>query len=397
MRHRSYFYLFLIFSFFAAAGSAFAQASVKPSVITGDVVSVSESGIVVKTKEGNVEVTLLPTTEFKRVPPENPVLKAAVAVERTEIEVGDKLLVTGVFGESKTTLPARSVYLMSKSDLAAKQKKEAQEWATRGISGKVSAVNASANQVTVEVRGLMNSTSVVVSPKETGEFKRYAPNSIKYSEAVESSIADIKPGDMLRALGDRSQDGTAFAAEVIVTGAFQTVAGTVKAVDAENNIVTVMDMVSKKDVEIKLGPASLLKRFPEEMALRLAQFGSGGAPGGAGGIRPAGGTPPQQAPGGQGNPGGGRPGFGGGGARGGIDDMFERFPAINISDLKAGDVIAVSSSRNGDSQHITAIKLLAGVEPFLRAAQAGSQGRGGRGGGQNGSFTIPGLDGFDFP
>lgn len=88
-----------------------------------------------------------------------------------------------------------------------------------------------------------------------------------------------------------------------------------------------------------------------------------------------------------------------GGARGGIDDLFERFPAISISDLKPGDVIAVSSSKNGNSQKINAIKLLAGVGPFLQAAQMqaaaqGGRGRGGAGGGQ--TFTIPGLDGFDF-
>ena len=78
--------------------------------------------------------------------------------------------------------------------------------------------------------------------------------------------------------------------------------------------------------------------------------------------------------------------------------MFERFDTISAADLKVGSMIAVSSSKNGSADKITAIKLLAGVEPFVRAAQAQntSGGRGGRGG-QSGGFTIPGLDGFDFP
>ena len=91
-------------------------------------------------------------------------------------------------------------------------------------------------------------------------------------------------------------------------------------------------------------------------------------------------------------------GMGPGGARGGIDDMFERLPAITVADLKPGDVIAVSSSKNGSETHVTAIKILAGVGPFIAAAQAQAArqgGRGGRGGGQD-AFTIPGLDGFDF-
>ena len=76
--------------------------------------------------------------------------------------------------------------------------------------------------------------------------------------------------------------------------------------------------------------------------------------------------------------------------------MFERFPTITIAELKPGDVIAVSSSKNGNAQRVNAIKLLAGVEPFLRVAQmqAAAAARGGQGGRQV-EFSIPGLDGFD--
>jgi len=85
-----------------------------------------------------------------------------------------------------------------------------------------------------------------------------------------------------------------------------------------------------------------------------------------------------------------------GGRGGGIDEMLERFPTIAATDLKVGDMVAVSSTKNGAMDKISAIKLLAGVEPFIRAAQAsGDLQRGGRGG-QN-SFNIPGLDGFDSP
>lgn len=86
-----------------------------------------------------------------------------------------------------------------------------------------------------------------------------------------------------------------------------------------------------------------------------------------------------------------------GGPRGGIDDLFERFPVITIADLKPGDVIAVSSSKNGNAARLNAIKLLAGVGPFLQAAQMQAAAAGGRRGGAGGqNFTIPGLDGFDF-
>ncbi|HKX82620.1 MAG TPA: hypothetical protein VJL58_00240, partial [Pyrinomonadaceae bacterium] len=94
----------------------------KPSVASGDVISVSPAKIVLQTKDGAVDVTIGDKTEFKKVPPDNPVLKAAVASSITEIGEGDKLMVTGFFSDDKTTLPARSVYLMTKSDIADRHK-----------------------------------------------------------------------------------------------------------------------------------------------------------------------------------------------------------------------------------------------------------------------------------
>jgi hypothetical protein len=394
-------YTLLVVATFAIAAAA--QTGVKPSALTGDVVSVNDSKIVLKTKDGDLEVGLVSSTEFKRVPPENPSLKAAVAAALSDIGVGDKLLVTGILSEDKKSLPARAVYLMTKSDIARKQQKDVERWGTRGISGRVASVNTAANQVTIEVRGLMNTTNIVVSAKPDAEFKRYAPNSVRYDEALESSIAEIKPGDMFRAVGDRGADGTSFAAEEIVTGAFQTIAGEVKSVDATKNEVIIADSRTKKDVIVSLGSFSVLKKFPEEMAQRMTMGGGPGGPGG--GVRPAGGQPGAQPAGERpagGQPGAGQPGGGQGGpmrmggARGGIDDIFERLPVISLADLKPGDVVAVSSSKNGSADKVTAIKVLAGVGPFLTAAQAQAAAQGGRGRSGQAGFSIPGLDGFDF-
>jgi len=344
--------------------------------------------VVLKTAENQLEVTLSDKTEYKRVPPENPVLKAAVPAALTDIGIGDKLLVTGMMSADKTTLPAKSVYLMTKGDIAQRQASEKQRWATRGISGRVTAVNPDTRQITVEVRGLGAATSVVLTPKETAKFLRYAPNSISYNEAVASKLGDIAVGDMLRALGDRGPDGASFAAEEVVTGAFQTIAGTVKTVDAEKNEVVIAELQSKKDVTVSLGSSAVMKKFPEQMAQMMAARQAGGGQGSASGgeQRPAG------APGGEGRPGGRQ----GAGPRGGIDEMLERFPNITVADLKVGDMIAVSSSKTTAMDRVTAIKLLAGVEPFIRAAQM--QAAASRGRGQSApSLNIPGLDGFDMP
>ena len=383
----------ILISLSGLASATFAQTATvgpKNSVVTGDVISIDASRIMLQTKDGELNVGLSDKTEYKRVPADNPSLKAATPAAFAEVGVGDKLMVLGMMSEDKKTLPAKSVYLMTKSDIAGKMAKEKEKWTTRGISGRIAAVNPETKQITVEVRGLGAATSVVLTPKPEAKYRRYAPNSVKYSEANVSSFSELKAGDMLRAVGDKSADGASFAAEEILAGAFQTVAGTVKAVDAAKNEVVITDLQSKKDVTVELGSASLLKKFPEQMAQMMAmrQGAQGAAAGAQGG--PVRGNGQQRAGQGSGSGGGGS-----GGARGGgIDDMLERFPNITVADLKFGDMIAVSSSKSTNLDRISAIKLLAGVEPFIRAAQATSGGQRGQG---SQSLSIPGLDGIDFP
>lgn len=370
----------------AVSFSAFGQAGgVKPSVVPGEVTSIDSGKIVLQTKDGSLDVLLSEKTEYKRVSPDNPSLKAAVPAAFADIGPGDKLIVTGILSDDKKTLPARAVYIMTKADIAQRAATNDERWSKRGIAGRVTAIDPVTHQVKIEIKGLLNSTTVVLTPKPEAKFSRYAPNSIRFADAKASSLNDIHTGDGLRAVGDRSPDGASFAAEEIITGAFQTVAGSVKSVDVAKNEVVITEAQSKKDMVFDLASASFMKKLPDEFAQRFAGgAGAAGArPGGAngtntGGARPAGG-----------------PGAGGPGARG-IDEMVERFPNITAADLKPGDVIAVVTSKGGAAERLTAFKLLAGVEPFLRAAQAQAAATGGRGQGTL-SLDIPGLDGFGGP
>jgi hypothetical protein len=375
--------LFVFSNIVIAAQSA--DVGISKTYAGGEVKAVENGKIVLQTKDGAIDVLLAAATEYKRVSAENPSLKTAVAAALSDIGAGDKLLVTGTVSGDKKQIPAKVVYLMSKADIAQKLSKEAEEWQKRGIVGRATKVDFQTNQVTISVRGMTGETEVVVSPKDSAKFLRYAPDSIRYSEAKSSNIREIFVGDIVRALGDRSQDGASFQAEQILSGAFQTVGGTIKSVDAAKNEIVIENIQTKKDVTIVVGNVSTLKKFPAEMAQRMAQMQMMRA----NGIQPPGG---QQ----QSAPNGGRPG--GGGMRGGdINDMFERLPAVSVAELKPGEMIAVSSTKNDNPQRITAIRLLAGVEPFLRMPQAaGGRGRGGQGG-QDSSFSIPGLDGADFP
>ena len=109
----------IIWTFLAlilACVSIFGQntVTIKPSVVTGDVVAISDTEIQLKTDASQIIVELEAKTTFKRVRPENPTLGAAVEATVAEIGEGDKLLVTGVFSNDRKRLPARAVYLMTK-------------------------------------------------------------------------------------------------------------------------------------------------------------------------------------------------------------------------------------------------------------------------------------------
>ena len=54
--------------------------------------------------------------------------------------------------------------------------------------------------------------------------------------------------------------------------------------------------------------------------------------------------------------------------------MIERMPALTLSDLKTGDALIISSIKGAEPDKITAITLLAGVEPILTTAPKGRQG-----------------------
>ncbi len=64
--------------------------------------------------------------------------------------------------------------------------------------------------------------------------------------------------------------------------------------------------------------------------------------------------------------GGGRGGFAArNGGQGDLSQMLERSPVATFADLKPGDAIVVLSTEGATQGKITAITLLAGVEPIL--------------------------------
>ncbi len=338
-----------------------------------------------------MSIVLSNKTEYKRVSPEKPSLATAIAATFADIGAGDKVIVSVIMTADKKMNPARTVYLMTKADLAGRAN-NLEQWRTNGVSGRVAQINPQTKEITVSAsRGMMGETRTLLTLKDNTVLRRYAPDSIKYEESQVGSFADIKVGDTIHARGEKSADGAAIKAEEIVSGSFLTISGTITAIDPAKNEITISNMQTKKPVTVVVGQNSILRKFPPEMAQRLAAAQAGG-----GGMRPPQGTQPggqTTPPNGQTPRNGMRPA--GGGMRGGsgIDDMLERLPTFTIADLKVGEMVGLNfSAKGGTADRVTAIKLLSGVEPFLKAPQTAGNNSGGRRGADAG-FSIPGLEG----
>jgi Domain of unknown function (DUF5666) len=400
--------------------SIFAQGAdgIKANLASGEVLSIDQSGnkITLKTIDGNIDAILSAKTLFKKVSAEKPSFKTAADSSISEIAVGDKVMVTGLVEDDKKSLPAKAVYLLSKSELSQRRTKEQEDWKLRGISGKVKAIDAAKKEITVTTKSLAGDKDLVLAGKDGVVFRRYASDSVKFSDSKVSKFEDLKVGDQVRARGDKSADGLKITAEEVLSGSFQMVGGKITAINLAKQEVTIQDINTKKSVVVAVNASSLMKKFPAEMAMMLAMRSQGGGgmpqvggqPGGGGTaitMRPptqGGGTGSPTAPptGGQpnGQMGGGGFSRGGGmgGGRGDVDDMLERLPTISLADLKIGDAIAASSASSVGQNRVTAIKFVAGVEAFLTAPQIPGGGRGQGGGPGGGNFNVPGLDGFGF-
>ncbi len=351
-----------------ALSVGFAQAPPALKSVIGEITSIDGASKQLKLKGDDgaaYTVTLSDSTSFLRIPPGETDLKKAAKIAFSDMAVGDRALARGPLAEDTKTVPARTVIIMTKADLAKKHQHDQAEWQTRGVAGTVSALNAANKEVTITTRGREPKTIVIDA--SAADFRRYAPDSVKFVDAKPSSFADLQPGDTLRALGDKSEDGLHVKAEEVVSGAFQTIAGTVDSVDPASGEVRITNLQTKKPVVVHINEGTLSRRLDPMMAAILARrlhpeastvaAGAPGAPqappGGPGGFRGGG----FGGPGGPGGPGGGD-----------LQQILERMPALSLAELKKGDAVIVSSSKAPGDAPVTAFAFVAGVEPFLAAA-----------------------------
>jgi hypothetical protein len=355
-----------------------------PKPIQGTITAIGDNVLTVKSDaDGATQIEVPSTAVMLRIAPGAKDLSAATKIQFSDLAVGDRLLVTPDPKATGATTQALRLIAMKQSDLALKQQKDREDWQLRGVGGLVKSVDTAAGVIVLSSGTGATAKTITVHTTKATSLKRYAPASVRFDDAKPAPIDAIHAGDQLRARGTKNADGTMIDAEDVVSGSFRNIAGTIVSLDATSSTLVVKDLATKKPVTVHIAADAQMKRLPDRMAQWLAtrlKGNSGGSAAGGGSAQPSNDYSAQAQRGGGGQWGtpAGRLGSqsegsvqsaGQNGGQGGDpQQMLNRAPAIQLSDLKKGDAVMVVAT-DGITE-VTAITLLAGVEPLLEAPAA---------------------------
>src|SRR5688572_6732737 len=248
----------------------------------GEIKSVDAAAkqLTIKTDAGSILiVSLSDKTTYKKLAPGEQTLTNATDVTFADLAQGDRVMARGTVSEDRKSVPAVQVLVMTKGDLAKKQEAERLEWRRRGILGVITALKPDTKEITISNRTVTGTQAVVIPVSDNTEMRRYAPDSIRFGDAKPSNFGELKVGDQLRALGERTEDPLRFKPEKVVTGSFRTVGGVVTAVDPATGEIKINELEKKTPLTIVIKQDAVLRRFPPPGQMGMM----GGMRGGEGG------------------------------------------------------------------------------------------------------------------
>ena len=289
-------------------------------------IDASAERITLKTDAGpEMSILFRDATRFYRVAAGAKDLTDAAAIAPSELAAGDRILVRGRHGGEANSLAADSIIVMSRAELAKKHAAERADWEHRGMGGIITALNPASAEITIRVQTGAGARTVAVALAPGAVVRRYAPDSVRFSDARPSRFEELKVGDQIRARGTSSPDRARFTAEELVSGSFRNFAATVVGVDTSRNIVQITDLATKRRLQVRASPDSVLRRLSPDIVQMLAARLSGGERTGERGA--PGGSPERQNP-------------------RDLQSIIEALPPLSLVDLKPGEAIVISSTNS---------------------------------------------------
>jgi hypothetical protein len=271
-----------------------------------------------------------PETEVVSIAPGETDLRKAKAVNPGDLALGDRVLVSFVDGLTD----ARRIVVVNADDIVRRNETEKLDWQQRGISGGVAA--ASPEEIKLEIRQPGSVETVVLAITSKTHIRRYAPGSVKFTEAQPADAAAICVGDQVRARGNKSPDGARILADDIVFGSFVTKVGSVTAIDLASRTIRIQDIETRQPLTIHVTADSQLRKLPDMRTM----FAHNGAP-----------KPESHEP------------FD-------IRKQLLSLPAASLDDVKIGSSIVVTSTKDATPGDLTAIMMLANADALIQLAQS---------------------------
>jgi hypothetical protein len=233
------------------------------------------------------------------------------------------------------------------------------------MMGRIARVDAGKSEITLQPRGREGVTLPTIVVTDATRFFRYAADSMDINHASRSSLSQMREGDQLRALGERSEDGARFTATEIIAGSMTRTIGEVVSVDAARKELTLKNLEGQT-ITVAVGDRSSLRRVTPEVAATFAtRPGRGDGQQGRAADR---GERRERRERPAGENGEARRGGEGRAARGGrgFQQILQGLPAISLTELKKGDAVLVSGSAGADPSRMTAIMLITGDAAFMQ-------------------------------
>jgi hypothetical protein len=325
----------------AGAPLAAAQA---PSRFMGAITALSANTLTIETAQGQSYPVEVPTTaSLKRIAPGQRDLSTAQTIQFSDLSVGDRALVRLDPDAPAGAARALQIVIVKQTDVAQKQQLEREDWQRRGVGGLVKSVDAASGAIVLTAGAGAAAKTITVHTSSATMLKRYAPASVRFDAALPAPIDAIHAGDQLRARGAENAGGTEIAAEEVISGSFRNISGSIASLDASALTLVVKDLATKKPVTVHITAEAQMRRLPDRLAQILAARLKAGSSGGQSGqLNGQGFSDPQQ--------------------------NITRAPAIAFADLKRGEAVILVATEG--TAEVTAITLLAGVEPLLESSAA---------------------------
>ena len=335
-----------LFPAFLLAAIAVAQTASNHLPGTVTAVNPSANQISVKTAQGDLTFTTSDRTQILRAQAGVSDPKQWPKMTLAEIAPGDEVVAYYRGAVDQKPLVATSLVVRTKADFGQLAQKQLEDWKKRGRSGTVTAVDPAAKTITMK----SGQRTVTVQADDKTNVRRYSPDSAKPEDAKPSTLAEIQVGDQVNVLGQpqrrrRNHPGRDDLRRHLPPD---------RGADQLDRSRDRRDEGHRpRHQEAADRPRD--SRFHYEKTAGTDGAGAGQALSGRTRRRAVGRRSWRRRPSGEG--------------RGGdIGQMLDRLPSIQLADLKPKDAIMVSTTTGTDPGKVTAVMLLAGVEPVLTAA-----------------------------